>query len=224
MTLKFKLLFFLAFITIAILSLHFSQSTNQHTHIEFNQKPHHSPDSEKPDPEHTNSQIKTTDIDALNLQPEDYYLFNPSEKFKEFYNLKTKYLKSRDDLYKLDIALNDYETLSTAMNTLDIEIKKGARISTKNERERMDATLYITSALSQASDPGQKSLTIDFIKKLLMKDYRYIDDIELKKSLIGDQLEMGLAIKNNHPEEWEKILINSDNLFNTNLIKHIQSL
>ncbi|WP_027709796.1 hypothetical protein [Zooshikella ganghwensis] len=128
----------------------------------------------------------------------------PSPHFQSFIELMDKPLVSQEEKIKLQVLMNDYALLNTSREILFRSIQSN-ELDLVYERERLDAVLYLTTILVGKYNSSQQELASDLVIEVL-NNRAYQDNLstDLKKSLVGDKVELGLALAVFHPERWSQ--------------------
>ncbi|MGI0117492.1 hypothetical protein [Zooshikella sp. RANM57] len=128
----------------------------------------------------------------------------PSTHFQSFIELMDKPLVSEEERVKLQVLMNDYALLNTSREILFRTIKSN-ELDLVRERERLDAVLYLTTILVGKYNSSQQELASELVIDVLNnRTYQDTLSTDLKKSLVGDKVELGLALAVFHPERWNQ--------------------
>ncbi|GEM76763.1 hypothetical protein [Vibrio sagamiensis] len=158
--------------------------------------------------------INSYHIDDLDPDEQSYdWAFNtwrqPSEKFDHFISLSSKVLTTTSDRQNFELLLNDYKMVEASRIALLSDIDTN-RYNYDDERERWDAIYYISSIITGKYRTQYFNdiinLSIEIINKPLPEN---ITDIEIKKSLIGDKVEIAMDLAIFQPEVWLEYKTNS---------------
>ncbi|MDE1462014.1 hypothetical protein [Spartinivicinus poritis] len=126
----------------------------------------------------------------------------PSVYFQPFVELMDKPLVSQEEKVKLQLLINDYTLLNTSRDIL-LRPLKNNELDLVYERERLDAVLYLTTILVGKYNSSQQELASDLAVEVLNnRTYQDTLSTDLKKSLVGDKVELGLALAVFQPERW----------------------
>ncbi|MBU2712996.1 hypothetical protein [Zooshikella harenae] len=128
----------------------------------------------------------------------------PSTQFQPFIELMNKPLVSEEERVRLQVLMNDYALLNTSREILFRTIKHN-ELDLVRERERLDAVLYLTTILVGKYNSSQQELASELVIEVLNnRTYQDTLSTDLKKSLVGDKVELGLALAVFHPERWSQ--------------------
>lgn len=165
------------------------------------------------------------ELDPYSNKAGIYHARNPSKNFEAFYQLKSKVILSSSDTIEKSRLLDSHYLYELATSTLSSIDLAELRLNHKTQRQRMDAVSFLSEVLDPENNSIQIEMGINFCKEFLSKTLtRANQSTDLKKSLIGDQIEIGLSLAQHHPVIWEEIQKNTQNLYNEKIISYIQTL
>ncbi|TMO04006.1 hypothetical protein [Pseudoalteromonas sp. S558] len=145
-----------------------------------------------------------------------------SAEFKEFIDLSNKPLMTIEDKDRLSQLMYEAELLHTSSGVLLGDIK-GDELSLVDERRRLDAVEYLTTVLvGKYNSPqayGAKQLALDVITKANVKPTQTED---LRRSLVGDKIELGMAMAVYHEDEWKQF--KQQHTISKKLVSYIDNL
>tara|TARA_B100001094_G_C18192682_1_gene808375 strand:- start:2795 stop:3508 length:714 start_codon:yes stop_codon:yes gene_type:complete len=128
----------------------------------------------------------------------------PSEEYLDYLDIKEKALLTDSDKDAFIDLLNSNIKFDFSKNQIFEGIYE-EKYTKKNERNRILAVSYISSVLNSNFKSINKNNAIQLVIDLLEREEVYdIQDLKLKKSLIGDKIELGMAFAIFHPELWKK--------------------
>ena len=134
----------------------------------------------------------------------------PSEEFQSFITLSSKVLTTASDRQNFELLLNDYKMVEATRKALlsDISVE---RYNYDDERERWDAIYYISTIITGKYKTQHLTdiinLSLEVINKPLPDN---IPDDEIKKSLIGDKVEIAIDLAIFQPDIWQEYKASSD--------------
>ena len=147
-----------------------------------------------------------------------------SKKFSEFFGLVDKSLVRPHEKERFKQMLNDEYLLESAREVLVQEVDDRILNWTK-ERERLDAVLYITIVLSGKYQSKLVEDALDVAKKVILKDSATDgQSLDLKRSLMGDRIELGITLLLNQKETWLDIKESLFEIGQNELIAYIENL
>lgn len=142
-----------------------------------------------------------TDIHTSNKEVKPWR--RPSTHFQSFIDLMNKPLATDIEKIQLRTMMDNYALLNTSKEILTLPVQ-GKDLNLVDERERLDAVLYLTTILAGKYNSSQvelaEELVVDILNTERIQDTHSRD---LKKSLMGDKVELGLALAVFHAERWK---------------------
>ncbi|KZN66785.1 hypothetical protein [Pseudoalteromonas luteoviolacea] len=128
-----------------------------------------------------------------------------SPEFREFLDLSSKPLISIEDKDRLTQLMYEPKLIDASRETLLKEVTEN-ELDLVAERKRLDAIEYLSTVLVGKFNSPQihnaKQLASDVLLNTNTRDEQSED---LRRSLVGDKIELGMALAVYHEEEWAMV-------------------
>ena len=147
---------------------------------------------------------KSAPVGAAKPEPADRSWRQPSPVFRGFIDLIIHPLVAdRDD--RLQEALRD-DSLREQARTFLLEVPAGPSLNLNEERRRLDAVEYLTTAVAMLGkdDPARDHALQTCLEILVRRRQSPEQDTELRRSLLGDRVEIGTELALSAPEAWRR--------------------
>ncbi|WP_018692015.1 hypothetical protein [Algicola sagamiensis] len=127
----------------------------------------------------------------------------PTPEFADFLDLSDKALVSHADQDQFKAIIEDPERVATARKILLKKPEKD-KLDWAEEKRRLDSILYVSTLLTGKYSSIQTDLAVELVQDILLaKNFEGLTNKELKRSLVGDKVELGVEFAVYHPEAWD---------------------
>ncbi|NRD75321.1 hypothetical protein HQQ94_19250 [Shewanella sp. VB17] len=128
----------------------------------------------------------------------------PSKAFQPFFELNNKALNTKAERENYKLLIDSGKLLAVTEKVLLAKVTEN-KIDYVKERARLDALYYLSSIISGKYNSSQFDLAIELATEVLNHPtVRNEQGPELKKSLLGDKIEIGLDLAVFQPELWDE--------------------
>ena len=150
--------------------------------------------------------VTENQITAPELEPKGEKLpwRKPSEHFAKFQDLSEKPLIKPEEREQFLSLINSYQMVEKAKEIL-FEPVSGPELDFTEERARLDAVDYLATLVSGKYNSSQLDHAIQLIFNIL--NTKRTDDtfsLDLKRSLVGDKVELGIALAVFQSDIWQQ--------------------